>query len=257
MNSSSNAKKFLDKGYLIVKLDKKEKIKLNKIKKTILNLSSKFLKKKITNSFIKNTHEYISSELLNKFRLSLFNNYNNENFSKNFVSISRAYLDQIVGNELAMQKKINLSIQLPNDDSSLLPIHSDTWAGDSPFEVVVWIPLSNVYLSNAMFILPYDKFKKIQFNKINFKNNDQIYKSTKKYLKFIKMNYGEILIFNQNLPHGNIVNKTKITRWSFNCRFKSLFSPYHEKEFMQFFKPVSIKPATIFGINYEYPKFQK
>ena len=69
MNSSSNAKKFLDKGYLILKLDKKEKIKLNKIKKTILNLSSKFLKKKITNSFIKNTHEYISSELLNKFRL--------------------------------------------------------------------------------------------------------------------------------------------------------------------------------------------
>ena len=43
----------------------------------------------------------------------------------------------ILGNELAMQIRINLSIQLPKDDSSLLPIHSDVWSGDSPFESVV------------------------------------------------------------------------------------------------------------------------
>ena len=44
-----------------------------------------------------------------------------------------------------MQQRINLSIQLPNDKSSLLPIHSDTWSGDSPFETVVWIPMVNCY----------------------------------------------------------------------------------------------------------------
>ena len=49
------------------------------------------------------------------------------------------FLDMIVGNELVMQKSINLSIQLPNDDSSLLPIHADVWSGDSPFEVVAWV----------------------------------------------------------------------------------------------------------------------
>ena len=34
-----------------------------------------------------------------------------------------------------MQKSLNLSIQFPKDDSSLLPIHSDVWSGDSPFEI--------------------------------------------------------------------------------------------------------------------------
>ena len=32
--------------------------------------------------------------------------------------------DILVGNELVMQNKINLSIQLPHDKSSILPIHS-------------------------------------------------------------------------------------------------------------------------------------
>ena len=43
---------------------------------------------------------------------------------------------------------------MPNDDSSLLPVHSDTWAGDSPFEIVMWIPLVNCNKTQSMFILP-------------------------------------------------------------------------------------------------------
>ena len=43
---------------------------------------------------------------------------------------------------------------MPNDDSSLLPVHSDTWAGDSPFEIVVWLPLVDCKESQSMFILP-------------------------------------------------------------------------------------------------------
>ena len=50
-------------------------------------------------------------------------------------------------------KKINLSIQIPNDTKSMLPMHSDIYAGESPFEVVVWIPLMDVKKStHSMFI---------------------------------------------------------------------------------------------------------
>ena len=47
--------------------------------------------------------------------------------------MAKPYIEAIAGNELAMQKKINLSIQLPQDDSSLLAVHSDVWAGDLLF----------------------------------------------------------------------------------------------------------------------------
>ena len=52
-----------------------------------------------------------------------------------------------------MQLRINLSIQMPNDDSSLLPIHSDVWSGDSPFESVIWLPLVNCYKTKSIYLL--------------------------------------------------------------------------------------------------------
>ena len=55
-----------------------------------------------------------------------------------YYKISKPILDIILGNELSMQSRINLSIQLPMDNSSLLPVHSDVWSGDFPFETVVW-----------------------------------------------------------------------------------------------------------------------
>ena len=75
-------------------------------------------------------------------------------------------------------------------------------------------------------------------------------------IKFINIKYGEVLIFSQNLPHGNVVNLEKKTRWSFNARVKSLMSPYSKKNLLDFFEIINLKPATEFGLNYEYPKFK-
>ena len=69
----------------------------------------------------------------------------------------------LCGNELVMQRKVNLSIQLSNDDSSLLPLHSDVWSGCSPFEVVLWIPMVDCKKTSSMYILSRN-------------DNDQFYK---------------------------------------------------------------------------------
>ena len=68
----------------------------------------------------------------------------NKNFASNYYLAAKAGLDCLVGNELAMQKKLNISIQMPKDKESNLPMHSDIYAGESPFEVVVWIPLMDI-----------------------------------------------------------------------------------------------------------------
>ena len=72
-----------------------------------------------------------------------------------------------------MQLRIGLSIQLPGDESSLLPIHADTWTGVSPYESVVWLPLVDCYKTKSMFILPADKINKIG----NIFNEKKIIKS--------------------------------------------------------------------------------
>ena len=56
-------------------------------------------------------------------------------FSQAYFSIAKKYL-YIVWKRIGYAKKCNLSIQLPKDDSSILPLHSDVWVGDSEYEIV-------------------------------------------------------------------------------------------------------------------------
>ena len=111
----------------------------------------------------------------------LYNELNkSKNFHKFYLKTCEEYLDIICGNELSMQKKINLSIQMPRDESSILPIHSDVWSGNSPFEIVVWMPLVDCSKTKSMFILPY---KDNSYYYKNFKN----IKILKSFLRLVKI----------------------------------------------------------------------
>ena len=246
--------KFAKNGYYIFDI-KNIKI-LKNIKKEIAKEAKKILKLKIKdNNFFNYTQNYVENNLLNLFRLKIYNKLNKDKkFIGNYYKMGSKYIDLFCGNELAIQKKINLSIQLPNDSSSILPIHTDVWSGNSPFELVLWIPLVSVKKTKSMFILS-PKQNKYYFNNLNkFKTAEKIYHHANKKLKWLDIKYGQGLIFSQNLLHGNVVNKETTSRWSFNCRFKSLFSPYDLKKYGEYFTSINMRQASIMGINYEEPK---
>ena len=172
-----------------------------------------------------------------------------------YYKVFKKFTDQIIGNELAMQKKLNLSIQLPKDSSSLLTIHADTWSGDSPFETVCWLPMVDCTKTMCMFILPaynYNFFEQ-KYSDLKNKNSDELLKSLRDKLLWIEIKFGEVLVFNQNLPHGNVVNNENSSRWSFNCRFKSIFTPYKDKKIGEFFEPITLKASSKIGLKYKFP----
>ncbi|MDC3119478.1 2OG-Fe(II) oxygenase [Candidatus Pelagibacter sp.] len=247
------SKDFVKKGYHIFNI--KEKKILDNICNKIIYKSSKILKKKLDKKFLYFTHDYIQDHQLNNYRLKIYDHINKDkNFLKSYYKMGKEYLDILCGNELAIQKKINLSIQLPKDNSSILPIHTDVWSGNSPFELVLWIPLVSVQNTKSMFILP-PKTNNYYFNNLKkFQTTDNIFNHAKSKLNWLKLRYGQGLIFSQNLLHGNVKNEEKTTRWSFNCRFKSLFSPYDKKKFGEYFTSMNLRPSSILGINYEDPK---
>ena len=124
---------FLQKGYIISKIE--DKSSLQYISSLILKTAKQVLK---ANNFsnLNKIHEEISTVELNNFRLNIINKINRDNFFRyHYFNIAKEALYTLAGNELMMQKNINLSIQFPNDNSSLLPIHSDVWSGDSPYEI--------------------------------------------------------------------------------------------------------------------------
>jgi len=255
---------FRNHGYLIKKTNDQKSLDIlrNKILKYIIlkksSLGKRYINKK-EEIFLSSFHKNMKKKELNDLRLFVINKINSDKtFSKEYYNVGKNLLDFLVGNELAMQNKINLSIQIPNDSDSMLPMHSDIYAGESPFEANLWIPLTNVEPDSRSMFITSPKYNK----KIDQMIRDtrkltilQIYNKNKKKFKFLKINYGEILVFSPIMLHGNVVNKTKYTRFSLNCRFKSLLSPYDvfnktHRNIPHFFKPLNIKPFTQIGFNF-------
>ena len=64
------------------------------------------------------------------------------------------------------------------------------------------------------------------------------------------------MLFNQTLPHGNRINREKETRWSLNCRFKGVFTPYRDKRLGEFFEPITLRKISQLAIKYNLPKIK-
>lgn len=256
---SELSRRFLKQGYLITEAENYPM--LNKIQQYVADAAAGYLNRTVDNplDFLNRVHDCVEIDELNSMRLYVIDKINTDPWLREgYFSLARKILETIVGNELAMQLRVNLSVQLPGDQSSVLPVHADVWSGDSPFEVVVWVPLVDCYDSKTMFLLPpeptlalHDRFAEFQH-----KTAEQIYDSIVSDLSWIKIKFGEVLVFNQNLPHGNRVNEESETRWSMNCRFKSVFSPYRDKKLGEFFSPITLRAATRIGMDYRYPKFR-
>lgn len=216
-----------------------------------------FAEPKDAADFLNTIHQHVSVDQLNSFRLHVIEAINQATwFREAYHSLARTSLDVLVGNELVMQRKVNLSIQLPHDDSSLLPIHSDVWSGDSPYEVVLWVPYVDCFKTKSMYFCKAGIDADVQPKLAQFqgKTSEDLYHAIAKDAPFLDVPFGTALIFTQNIMHGNRVNEENETRWSSNCRFKSALSPYADKKLGEFFEPITLRPTTRFGLRYQLPK---
>jgi sporadic carbohydrate cluster 2OG-Fe(II) oxygenase len=203
---------------------------------------------------LSNSHNFVTNERLNDLRLMIFTEINKiTDIRQRYFWLARQSLTTLVGNELAMQNKVNLSIQQPNDEGSVLPIHSDIWTGDSPFQVVLWVPLTDASKSNSMFLLPPNESHEARQRVAagEFKSMDQIESEYHSQMVTMIVPYGKVLIFDSNCLHGNILNETKTVRWSINCRFTGLLTPFTnpERRLGTYYLPITTRAATKMGLS--------
>ena len=134
-------------------------------------------------TFLNQIHEQIDAAKLNLLRIHVIRQMNAQAwFRGSYFQLAKLALEMLVGNELAMQLRINLSIQLPQDASSLLPVHADVWSGDSPYEVVVWLPLVDCYSTKAMYLLPpsVDKQLREEFGQWAGRSSEELFRRIEK-----------------------------------------------------------------------------
>ena len=130
---------------------------------------------------------------------------------------------------------------MPFDDERPL-LHKDTPLS-SMHELVIWIPLVNCKGNMCMSMIPKNKHDMIESL---FKENDEVLfeKYAKKYGVRKNIKVGDVLIFNANNFHYIPLNTTNLTRWSLNIRFKNLFTPYGQRNLLDYYEIINTSPLT-------------
>jgi sporadic carbohydrate cluster 2OG-Fe(II) oxygenase len=246
---------FLQDGFVVC--DAESEAILEDIRQDVIQIASNWLKQNDFNSAsfdLANSHNFVPNDQLNDLRLTIFAEINKlSDIRQRYFALARQTLATLVGNELAMQNKVNMSIQQPNDESSVLPMHSDIWTGDSPFQVVLWVPLTDASETNSMFFLPPIASREARKRVANgeFKSMDQIEIAYKTQMITMVVPFGKVLIFDSGCLHGNVMNETKTSRWSINCRFSGLLTPFTnpERRLGTYYLPITTRAATKMGLE--------
>ena len=246
---------FLRNGFVVC--DAESPQILESIRQDVIQIAINWLKQSQLESKafeLSNSHDFVTNERLNDLRLTIFTEINKiADIRQRYFWLARKSIATLVGNELAMQNKVNMSVQQPNDESSVLPMHSDIWTGDSPFQVVLWVPLTDASDTNSMFFLPPNESREARHRVAagEFKSMDQIESAYHSQMITMVVPYGKVLIFDSSCLHGNVLNETKTARWSINCRFTGLLTPFTnpERRLGTYYLPITTRAATKLGLS--------
>ncbi len=165
----------------------------------------------------------------------------------------RDALTTLAGADVAAQKTVNLVVQQPGD-ADQVPIHRDA-PSNSHFEVVLWVPLVDVYGTKSMFVVD----RAGSARGLAMLKDGASYEAFSAYTRSqgvdVVVPYGSALMFAAGLVHGCKVNVEPETRWSLNLRYKNLFSPYGAKGLAEYFDVLELSPLSRVAFAFERQEF--
>jgi sporadic carbohydrate cluster 2OG-Fe(II) oxygenase len=173
--------------------------------------------------------------------------------------VFKAFETQLVtllGPDILAQRNCNLVLQPPGDPNPS-ELHRDAPA-NSPYELVVWVPLVNCFGTKAMYILDV-KSTEMAFDRLDADPAD--WAGFEAYAKSLAVTpnvpFGKALVFHTGCLHGSDINVEGETRVSLNVRYKNLFSPSGLKNQLQFFMPLRVSGVARLGSLLEAKELQR
>jgi len=157
---------------------------------------------------------------------------------------SKRFIDNLIGPDIVCQRNPNIVLQYPGS-SRYSELHTDT-PGNSPFEVVAWLPLVSCYKTKSFYILSPEKTKHYLelYDQGKFTSWHSFKKECINNSTHLTVDYGSTLFFWSGLLHGSLVNEELETRLCLNVRYKSTYAPHGKKDPVSFFRVLKSSGVT-------------
>ena len=155
-----------------------------------------------------------------------------------FKTMVNNFLDEYIrtkypsGTEFMVQRYVNLRIVFPNQDKfgQVLIWHQGIWVGNGTGMRTIWLPMTKAYKGNTMQMIRLEKSKEITKKTCKSEwSHTKIAEECEKHSFPVTLKPGQGHLFAQIYVHGNVPNRTNITRMSMDVRILFKNSQYYRK----------------------------
>lgn len=159
-------------------------------------------------------------------------------------------LGSLVGVDVLAQRSPNVVLQPPGHPIPT-ELHRDAPA-NSPYEVVMWLPLVDCHGTKSMYVLDRDDTAAALAAHAADPDDSASFDALLHRLAVpMEVPYGSALLFWTGLLHGSRVNTETTTRLSLNTRYKNLLAPLGMKDPYRYFEVLSTSPLTRLGLGFD------
>ena len=201
--------------------------------------------RKLTNNdkiTLESYHECVTDDQHETLQWDLVNFFWNNDFSMAIGKANYGLFCSFIGPDLHIQRHPYLRIARPGRETDNLGYHRDTFYGQSPFEVTLHIPFTDLDADSCMqfvaesHVAPESAYKVVSMGQASWPKGSKKHEMGFPYqpkkiigylgkLRPIQLKFGEAILFTPALIHGQEVNRGPHTRFSVDLRLVNTFAP--------------------------------
>ncbi len=176
---------------------------------------------------VRETMATMSKSEINK---SMINLLTFTNLSEMMINSCPKLIETLCGKELFIQRRAHIIINVPGEGQSQQWTHYEMISGISPFSYVLWAPLHDLEDEGGVYCIDQrESLKVMKKEEADGLVNGPTVLSMMQNQTPARLKFGQAIIFNPFVLHGNIPFNSKFARLACNVRFQSYHKPLLQK----------------------------
>ena len=208
---------------------------LNELRSTLIDKLN--ISKKIEN--IEDARKEIAKMSKSEVNMSMIALLKQSNLSEMMIEAFPSVIKKLCSDELFIQRRATVVMNLPGDGQAKQWPHYELMSGISPFTYVIWAPLHDLEKNSGVYYLNLKQSLEImkKEEEAGLVNGPTVLNLMHEGSP-LPLKYGQAVVFNPFVLHGNIKFSSKLARIACTVRFQSCSKPLLQKnsDYLKYYK---------------------